>query len=289
MNGFLWDLFFWVSVVVYVLVLIAAAIALVHQGTPRAALRAVTIAGGLTVITLFVLLVATIITSRKLAAAPKPALNIVVTGHQWWWQIDYDDPDPSRRIATANELVIPAGIPVRLLLRSNDVIHSFWIPGLYGKRDLIPGHENAIVLRADQAGTYRGQCAEFCGQQHAKMALWANVVTPAEFSRWTAAQRQRSKIPSTRLQRSGEQVFMRSPCPLCHSILGTDASGKTGPDLTHFASRRSIAAGTLPNRRDTLAKWIVDPQHVKAGALMPPTSLAKNDLDALVAYLESLQ
>jgi cytochrome c oxidase subunit 2 len=290
----LWDVFLAVCVVVYVLVLIALLIALFRRrnaensGT-RGATTVVSIATGITVIALFALLVSTIMTSRTLADVQGNAVEVTLTGRQWWWQVDYEHPDPSKRMTTANELVVPVGMPVHIRLLSTDVIHSFWVPNLHGKQDLIPGHENAIILQADRPGVYRGQCAEFCGPQHAKMAFWVNALPPADYAKWIEAQRQSSKIPSTPEQRRGQEVFMNSPCPLCHNIQGTNASGKTGPDLTHIGSRRSLAAATLPNRRDTLAQWILDPQHVKPGAYMPPTVLQRGELEPLLAYLESLQ
>jgi cytochrome c oxidase subunit II len=293
--GRLWDLFLIVSVVVYVLVMIFLLVALfrrrkaVQTEDTRGAFGAVSIATGITVVTLFALLVSSIFTSRGIASVTGNAVRIEVTGRQWWWQADYDHPDRSKRFSTANELTIPVGIPVHIRLRSPDVIHSFWVPNLHGKQDLIPGHEGAIVLKATRPGLYRGQCAEFCGLQHANMALWVNALAPADYARWVESQRQSSKIPSTPRQRKGQEAFMNSPCPLCHNIQGTDASGRTGPDLTHFASRRSIAAATLPNRRDALAKWIVDPQHVKPGSYMPPMLLNPGELDPLLDYLESLQ
>jgi cytochrome c oxidase subunit II len=291
--GRLWDIFLAVSAVVYVLVLIFLAIALFRrrnqETSERGAVTAVSIATGVTVITLFALLISSIFTGRGLASVSGDAVRIELTGRQWWWQADYDHPDRSKRFSTANELTIPVGIPVFLKLRSPDVIHSFWVPNLHGKQDLIPGHDGGIILKATRAGLYRGQCAEFCGLQHAKMALWVNAIAPADYARWVESQRQSSKIPATPQQRKGQDVFMNSPCPLCHGIQGTNASGKTGPDLTHFASRRSIAAAALPNRRNELAKWIVDPQHVKPGSYMPAMPLHRQDLDALLAYLESLQ
>jgi cytochrome c oxidase subunit 2 len=178
---------------------------------------------------------------------------------------------------------------VRVFLRSPDVIHSFWVPNLHGKQDLIPGHDNQLILQATRPGTFRGQCAEFCGYQHANMAFWVTALPRTEFAKWADAQRQSSKIPSTASQRKGQDVFVSGPCALCHNIQGTPASGKTGPDLTHIGSRRSIAAATLPNRRDNLAAWIVDPQHIKPGAYMPPTQLPHGELNALLDYLESLQ
>jgi cytochrome c oxidase subunit 2 len=290
----LWDIFLAVCVVVYALVLIALLIALFRRRKPensgtRGATTVVSIATGITVMTLFALLVSTIMTSRTLADVQGNAVEVTLTGRQWWWQVDYEHPDPSKRMTTANELVVPVGMPVHIRLLSTDVIHSFWVPNLHGKQDLIPGHENTIILQADRPGVYRGQCAEFCGPQHANMAFWVNALPPADYAKWMEAQRQSSKIPSTPEQRRGQEVFMNSPCPLCHNIQGTDASGKTGPDLTHIASRRSLAAATLPNRRDTLAQWILDPQHIKPGAYMPPTVLQRGELEPLLAYLESLQ
>lgn len=293
--GRLWDLFLGVSVVVYVLVLIVLAIALFRRRAQaqtentRGMYSAVSVATGISVLTLFGLLIASIFTGRGLASITGNAVTIELTGRQWWWQADYDHPDKSKRFTTANEINIPVGVPVHVKLRSPDVIHSLWIPNLHGKQDMIPGHNGDIILQATRPGVYRGQCAEFCGLQHAKMALWVNAMPPAEFAQWTEEQRQASKIPSTPEQRKGQEVFLGAPCPLCHNIAGTDASGKTGPDLTHFASRRSIAAASLPNRRDTLAQWILDPQHVKPGAYMPATVLHRGELEPLLAYLESLQ
>jgi cytochrome c oxidase subunit 2 len=293
--GALWDVFLWVSAVVYVIVMAVLLVALFRRRqaaqteSSRGAFNSVAIATGITVAILFALLVSSIFTSRGLAEVTGDAVRLEVTGRQWWWQIDYDDADKSKRFTTANEIHIPVGVPVQIRLRSTDVIHSFWVPNLHGKQDLIPGKDNRIILLADRPGIYRGQCAEFCGLQHAKMALWVNALAPADYARWVQSQRASSKIPSSQLQRKGQDVFMSSPCPLCHNIQGTNASGKTGPDLTHFASRRSIAAGTLPNSRGFLAGWILDPQHIKPGAYMPPMSLNQGELEPLLAYLESLE
>jgi cytochrome c oxidase subunit 2 len=293
--GRLWDVFLTVSVVVYVLVLAFLLIALFRRRkseqaeSSRGAFAAVSVATGITVLTLFALLISSIFTSRGIASITGDAVRIELTGRQWWWQADYDHPDRSKRFSTANELTIPVGIPVHIKLRSSDVIHSFWVPNLHGKQDLIPGHDGNVILKATRAGIYRGQCAEFCGLQHAKMSFWVNALAPNDYARWVESQRESSKIPSTPQQRKGQEVFMSSPCPLCHTIQGTNASGKTGPDLTHFASRRSIAAATLPNRRDSLSQWILDPQHIKPGSYMPPTVLNRGELEPLLAYLESLQ
>jgi cytochrome c oxidase subunit 2 len=290
--GTLWDIFLVVCAVVYVLVLLFLFIALRRRASENTSgvRTGVTIATGLTVLTLFALLVSSIVTSRAIAYVPERAIHVTVTGRQWWWQVDYEHPtDQSKRFTSANELFIPVGVPVEVTLKSTDVIHSFWVPNLHGKQDLIPGHENAILLQATKAGVYRGQCAEFCGLQHAKMALWVTAIPVADFAKWAEQQRQPSKIPSTATERKGQDVFLSSPCPLCHNIQGTNASGKTAPDLTHFASRRSIAAGTLPNRRGFLAGWILDPQHIKPGSFMPPTQLEQGELEPLLAYVESLK
>ena len=292
----LWDFFLVVSAVIYVLVMMALLAALFRrrrandEGAARRALIAVTVASIASTLVLFTLLTSSVVTGRRLARVPdEHAPSIIVTGRQWWWQVDYEYADPSKRMTTANEITIPAGVPVHVQLRSTDVVHSFWIPNLHGKQDLIPGHENAIMLQASRPGVYRGQCAEFCGYQHAKMALWVNVLEPAEYARWVASERQSSRIPANPEERKGQEIFMSSPCPLCHNIQGTSASGKTAPDLTHFASRRSIAAGALPNNRGNLAGWILDPQHIKPGSYMPPTQLEQGELQPLIAYLESLR
>jgi cytochrome c oxidase subunit 2 len=249
----------------------------------------VAVAGVMSGITLFGLLVAAILTTRGINASPRGGIEIVVTARQWWWQFDYDDPDQSQRITTANEITIPVGVPVHLDLRSPDVIHSFWVPNLHGKRDLVPGHPATFIVQADRPGVFRGQCAEFCGLQHAKMAFWVNAVPRDQYDAWVAQQRSQSAIPATPSQRKGQEVFMESPCPLCHSLRGTDASGKTAPDLTHFAGRRSIAAATLSNTRDHLDVWIRDPQGVKPGNQMPPMILEREKLGPLLDYLESLR
>ena len=292
----LWDVFLYVSIAVYAIVLLFLLAALfrkrpeiVPNAVPPRVRTTVSVATGITVVTLLGLVTASVFTSRSIADVPKNAIQIGIVGHQWWWQIEYDDADKSKRISTANELTIPVGVPVTLHLQSTDVIHSFWVPSLHGKLDLIPGKRNTMTLRADVPGVYRGQCAEFCGYQHAKMALWVNAVPQADYAKWVEASRRSSKIPSTSEEREGQEVFMRSPCPLCHTIQGTEANGKVGPDLTHFASRRSIAAGTLPNRRGFLAGWVLDPQHIKPGAYMPPNPLEQREVQPLITYLESLR
>jgi cytochrome c oxidase subunit II len=227
---------------------------------------------------------------RELVAEPtSPTLSIDVTAQRWWWDVRYQDPVPSRSFATANEIHIPVGRPVELTLRSVDVIHSFWVPNLQGKKDLIPGQVNTLWLQADRPGVFRGQCAEFCGFQHANMALHVVAEPEEEFARWQERQRQPAPEPATAEQRKGREVFLAGPCVLCHAINGTRAGGVTGPNLTHVASRLSLAAGTLPNTRGHLAAWIVDPQLRKPGNNMPPNLLTAEELQALLSYLDTLR
>jgi cytochrome c oxidase subunit II len=214
---------------------------------------------------------------------------VKITGSQWWWEIEYVDSASSRRLVTANELHIPVGAPIRIELAARDVIHSFWVPRLHGKLDMVPGHRNVMWLRADSAGVYRGQCAEFCGHQHAKMALTV-VAEPREaFDAWLNHQLQPAPPPATTDQIRGREVFESSTCLMCHTIRGTSAAASTGPDLTHLASRGTIAAGTLPNTRGNLGGWITDPHSIKPGVKMPANSLSPDDLHALLSYLESLR
>ncbi len=176
-----------------------------------------------------------------------------------------------------------------VVLSSADVIHSFWPPSLSGKRDMIPGDEATAWFQADTPGVYRGQCAEFCGHQHAKMGFLVIAHPPAEFEAWLARQRDSSATPVDSTAARGQEVFLATQCVMCHTIRPTPAGSRVGPDLTHLASRRTLAAGTLPNDRSSLARWITDPQGVKPGSRMPATRLSQADLDALVTYLETLE
>jgi cytochrome c oxidase subunit 2 len=254
--------------------------------------RAVTGGIGITIVILFVLLVSSFLTGQSLytlAAEGDRALTVKVSGRQWWWQVQYDNQNPSLIVTTANEIHIPLGRPVLFKLTSQDVIHSFWVPNLHGKTDLIPGHETTTWIRADRAGTYRGQCAEFCGYQHAHMAFTVVVESPEQFKTWYDAQLQSAAQPSTPEQARGQQVFLTSPCVMCHKIQGTDAGGAVGPDLTHIASRPTLAAGTLENTREHLAAWVADSQRIKPGNRMPQNNLESQDLQALLDYLQSLK
>ncbi|MFL6230179.1 MAG: cytochrome c oxidase subunit II [Pyrinomonadaceae bacterium] len=309
----LWWVFFYVLVVVFVLVMIAVAVAVSRGRAQRRSLAggveipppatrpeggqerrmtsAVAAATAVTVVILFVLLVASFLTGRSITMTrtDQSALTIEVTGHQWWWEVRYDDPTPANIFTTANEIHIPVGVPVILRLKSTDVIHSFWVPNLAGKKDLIPGKSSSVWLKADRAGVYRGQCAEYCGAQHAHMALNVVADPPEQFWAWIAAQRQPAAQPMTDAQKRGQQVFLSSPCIMCHTVQGTQAGGAVGPNLTHLASRGSIAANTLPNSRGHLAGWVMDAQSTKPGSLMPPMSLTSEDLQALLDYLQSLK
>jgi cytochrome c oxidase subunit II len=243
-----------------------------------------------TIVVLFGLLLADFSVGRALQPPDTTtALTIKITARQWWWQIEYEDPDPLKIVTTANELHLPVGRPVQLLLQSSDVIHSFWIPNLQGKKDLVPGHPTSLWITPDRVGKFRGQCAEFCGYQHAHMGLLAVVETPEDFARWQEAQRQSAPAPSTETQRLGQQVFLTRTCAMCHTIQGTLANSRVGPPLTHVASQQTIAAGSFPNTRGHLAGWILDPQALKPGVRMPPNPLSPDELHALLDYLEILK
>lgn len=232
-------------------------------------------------------------TDRELLALEREpvAVEIEVTGHQWWWEIRYRDPRPDRSFTTANEIHVPVGAVVKLSLSSTDVIHSFWLPNVGPKRDVIPGRDNALWLRVDEPGTWQGRCSEFCGYQHAKMLITLVAEPEEAFERWRAEQARPAAPPADDLARRGEQVFAASPCPMCHVVRGSPASGYSAnaPDLTHLMSRRTIAAGAAPNETGWLAGWIVDPQALKPGAHMPPMLPEPDDLQALLAYLRGLR
>jgi cytochrome c oxidase subunit 2 len=236
------------------------------------------------------LLVASILTDRALALIPvDDALNVRVAAHQFWWEVVYDDPRPDRVFTTANELYIPVGRPVVVTLEADDVIHSFWIPNLHGKKDLIPGRVATIRFRADRTGEFRGRCAEFCGLQHAFMAFDVVAVSAERFAAWTEARRRPAGNPSGAAAQRGRELFLSGSCMLCHAILGTTANARKAPDLTHVASRAHLAAGRIDNTPQALAAWITDPQRIKPGVNMPAHLLPADDLAALVAYLATLK
>ena len=221
-------------------------------------------------------------------AAPKTGsttLTVDVVGHQWWWEVRY----PASGVVTANELHIPTGTRVLVVATTGDVIHSFWVPELNRKIDMVPGLKGKILLDAQHPGVFRGQCAEFCGLQHAHMSFLVYAEPPARFRAWLAAQRLPAAPPGSALARHGREVFVSQPCADCHQIRGTSAAGRVGPDLTHVASRDTLAAATIPNRPAALTEWVADPQHVKPGNRMPAVQLKPGELKAIVAYLEALE
>ena len=220
----------------------------------------------------------------------KPDVQIQVVGRRWWWEVKY----PDEGVITANEIHIPVGKPVEIQLQTADVIHSFWVPELHGKMDLIPTRINKIVIQADKAGVYRGECAEFCGLQHAHMGLMVVAQEQADYDSWVKAQQQPAAQPTDPTAQQGQQVFMSVGCVFCHTVRGLEdkeidrSSVDLGPDLTHLDSRLTIAGASLTKNRGNLAGWIVDAQHVKPGALMPEMDIDSQQLQALLAYLETL-
>ena len=301
----LWNIFLAICTVVFAAVMVALVLAVrrapriqaqeppdlstVNVPEPRLR-RNVATAVTLVVLGLLVLLVASVFTDRALARLPlKDAVNIEVTAHQWWWTVTYKEGPVSETFDTANEIHVPVGRPVLIQLRSSDVIHSLWIPSLAGKRDLIPGRTATIALQADQPGLYRGQCAEFCGFQHAFMAFDVLAESPAQFEAWRQQQLKPAATPTDALAVRGQALFQSVQCAMCHAVQGTIAQGRNAPDLTHVASRRTIAAGTLPNNAANLASWIADPQKHKPGVNMPANPMSGEDLAAIVAYLGTLK
>lgn len=250
--------------------------------------RALHVAAGIIVVGLTILITVSFFADRALfATRGKDAMAVRVTGHQWWWRIEYRDPASGRWIETANELHLPLGRTTRVELASGDVIHSFWVPNVSGKIDMIPGRRNLLDLTPRRTGWFRGACTEFCGAQHAHMAFDVKVEAPADFDLWlkTQAAPAASGAPATG---RGAQLFA-TKCAACHRIRGTSATGRAGPDLTHVAARRSIAAGTLPMTRGALQGWIAQPQALKPGTSMPAVPLLPADADALAAYLARLR
>lgn len=222
------------------------------------------------------------------AAGQSARLAIEVTGHVYWWDVAYRSRD-GVEARTANELRLPAGEPVELVLRSNDVIHSFWVPNLAGKTDMIPGRTNRMVIQADDAGTWRGQCAEYCGRQHSLMAFDVIALPRAEFDAWLATLARPAPEPKQPEPRQGRELFVQLGCAACHTIRGV-SEGRLGPDLSQVGSRRTIGAGTLPGGIGNIAAWIASSQHLKPGNAMPSyDQLPGPQLRALAAYLDSLQ
>ena len=219
-------------------------------------------------------------------AVPPGALVVEVVGYQWWWEVRY----PDEGITTANEMHIPVGRPVALRLTSADVIHSFWVPALGGKLDLLPDRTNTLVLEASEPGTHLNRCAEFCGLQHTLMGMDVVAEAPGAFAAWVAERRRPAAEPTAADAQRGRDVFVgEGGCASCHTVQGTSAQGKAGPDLTHVASRASLGAAAVPNTPDQRARWVADPHTIKRGVAMPAPDLSREELDAVLAYLGTLR
>ncbi len=219
----------------------------------------------------------------------QPAARIEVTGEMWWWRVRYLDDDGRSLFETANDIRIPSGAPVEFILKSDNVIHSFWVPNLAGKLDMVPGHVKRLRVQASEPGIFRGQCAEYCGAQHAKMMFDVQALSPDDFQKWLTLQHQPATEPADATLQAGKRYFTQA-CARCHTVRGTEAAGTLGPDLTHVGSRLSLAAGVLPNNVGTLAGWIAGSQHIKPGNQMPSfNQLSGEGLRAVAQYMESLK
>ncbi len=299
----LWWFMFWLGAAVWILVLILLFAALLRKrrGTSVTAPdsqnvdtgRNWPIIGGI-ILPLVVIGVVFGYNVYTLAAVENPAgepdVKIKVVGRRWWWEVQYTD----EGITTANEIHIPVGGKVELQLESADVIHSFWVPELHGKMDLIPTRINTLTIQADKPGIYRGQCAEFCGLQHAHMGLMVVAQSKEDYDKWVDAQKKPAADPTDPVAQQGQQVFMSAGCVFCHTVRGLDekainpSSVVLGPDLTHLSSRMTIAGASLTDNQGNLAGWIIDAQHIKPGSLMPNMYINSQDLQNLLAYLETL-
>ena len=258
-----------------------------HQGQQRLILAG---GFGLPVVVLSALLGYSVSLGESIVARHDPeALQVEVTAHRFWWEVRYLNCAP-QPLVTANEIHLPKDRPVQFILRSSDVIHSFWVPALAGKIDMVPGRINFLQTQPTRLGAFRGQCAEFCGEQHAKMALWVVVREPADFDRWVARESAPPPPPAGSDAAAGARLFLEAGCGTCHRVAGTPAQGRQGPDLSHVASRRTIGAGILPANANGFAAWIADVQHLKAAAPMPSYDVLDGaQLNALAAYLAGLQ
>jgi cytochrome c oxidase subunit 2 len=258
-------------------------------GHTKSGLPWIYIGVGVTGVVLLGTIVWTMIVLQRVDRVPSDAgLTIEVIGHQWWWEVKYRNADPSQIFTTANEIHIPTGKPVKFELKSADVIHSFWVPPLNGKTDTVPGQTNVTWLEASKPGIYRGQCTEYCGLQHAHMALLVIAQSPEDFAAWRRHQLADDPKPATAALANATATFV-TRCGSCHSVRGTAAAGIVGPDLSHLMTRKTIAAGTLPNNAGNLAAWIADPQAIKPGAFMPTLGLSGPELVQVRLFLESLK
>lgn len=294
----LWWVMFWVAAIVFITVIIIMVIGFFrgklrgeHQLSVAASRNLVITAGmAIPLFTILFLVGGSLTLGRSLSAEPPAdALKVRITGWMWWWEIEYLDDNMEVIATTANELHIPTDQAVHLLLESGDVIHSFWVPQLNGKTDMIPGRTNVSWFTANETGTFRGQCAEFCGTQHALMSFLVIAQTPTQFQSWLDNQTSPAKPPQSLSETNGQETFFSAQCHQCHTIRGTEAVGQNGPDLTHIASRLSIAAVTRENNRSHLGGWIANPQGIKPGAKMPQTQLNSTAFLELLDYLQGLE
>ena len=289
-NG-LWWYMLWLSTAIFVGWLALFGIGLVRRhatvsdATDARIHRRFIVGGGLVlpVIVLGSLFVANLGALKALPSDDDAVID--ATAHQFWWEFGYEQP----QFVTANEMYIPTGTDVQIRLRTTDVIHSFWIPQLSGKRDMVPGRVNELTLHARQPGRYRGECTEFCGIQHANMQFEVVAVHPDEYRQWLADMARPAAQPTSAAEQAGYDAFMSSSCAACHMIEGTPARAVIGPALTHFASRERLGAGAAPNDRGHLAGWIVNSQAIKPGNPMPPVEIDAGELSDLLTYLESLE
>jgi cytochrome c oxidase subunit 2 len=295
----LWWYFFAVSVLVVVAVTVLLLYGPLRAREEKPSERAEAngrktkvVAGGvaITFVILIITLLVNLLTGREMeAGAGGGSVVIEVTGHRFWWEVRYLSPEGDVLTTTANEIHLPVGEAVPIRVRTADVIHSFWMPNLHGKIDMIPGRLNRIEVRATEPGTFRGQCAEFCGIQHALMAFMVVAEPPERFTAWLARESRPALAPRDPLALRGLEVFLSEGCGECHTIRGTPADGEFGPDLTHLDSRLTLAAGVLPNTRGHLGGWITNPQRIKPGNNMPAVPLTGEELRVLLHYLETLE
>lgn len=290
----IWWLMFWLGTAVFVVVLALIGVAVIRGS--RDDDTALSSKGRLRMVVLGGVIIPAIIIAIVFAGSTRSLLGmselrqssdvvIDVIAHQYWWEVRY----PEEGIVTANEIHIPANRTIDVRLTSTDVIHSFWVPQLHGKIDMLPGKTTNVSMKAEEAGTYRGQCAQFCGAQHANMALLVIAEEEEGYEEWMSLQAQPAADPEPgTLVERGRDIYMSSACVYCHTINGTPSNGTLGPDLTHLGSRETLAAGTIENNPGNLAGWIVDPQEIKPGNAMPAVDLTGEELQALLEYLNSL-
>ncbi len=295
---------FWAMTILGAIVFVAFCLALVyalrHRRRPvepptpevdRRSTRMILLWGGvipaLILVPLFIWTVQTLDALDPRSRSPDLVVDLV--GKQWWWEVRYRDSVPGRVFVTANELHVPVGKRVELRLTATDVIHSFWVPELHGKTDLIPGRENVTWIQADRPGVYSGRCAEYCGMQHAAMGLLVIAQPQEEFDAWATGQRRTAAEPRDSLTARGREAFLRSGCALCHQVRGTTARSLIGPDLTHLAGRRTLASALLPNTPGHLGGWISNPQALKPGSRMPRVPMSREEFGLIHRYLLSLE